>query len=317
MPTTDHTQGGELRRNPVSGKLTIVAPARATRPLDAAGGAGGAPGATPVTATCPLCGGREHLTPPEVDALRPDGSAPDTPGWQARVVPNKYPALAGRHEVIIHSPQHAVELEDLGDDGLAEVLRLWQRRIAAQLEAGAAAATLFVNRGRGAGASLEHPHEQLVATPVVPPALLEELLEFERFRNRYGGCVLCAEMEHAGSRLVFADDVVAWAPHAMRFAGELWLSPAAHEPDVRGTDTRPLARALRRALVAVTATIGDTPLNLWLHTAPADLRGSFHWHIEIAPRRAHLAGFELGTDITVMSADPELEAAALRDALPG
>jgi UDPglucose--hexose-1-phosphate uridylyltransferase len=317
VPGKHQTPGGELRRNPVSGKLTIVAPGRASRPGGAPAGErrSGASAPADGAAPCPFCAGSESLTPPEVDGLRPDGSAPDTPGWRARVVPNKYPALAGRHEVIVHSPQHGVELEDLGEDGLAEVVGLWQRRIAAQFEAGAAAATLFINRGRGSGASLEHPHEQLIATPAVPPALLDELLEFERFRNRYGGCVLCAEMEEAGPRLVFEDDIVAWAPLAMRFAGELWLAPAAHEPDVLGTDARRLARGLRRALGAIDRTVGDAPFNLWLHTAPAELRGSYHWHVEIAPRRAHLAGFELGSDITIVGADPELEAAALREAL--
>ncbi len=231
-------------------------------------------------------------------------------------MPNRYPALTGHHEVIIHSPDHGVELEDLGEDELTQVLRLWQRRVAAQLESGAAAAILIINRGEGSGASLEHPHEQLLATPSVPPLLLDELLEFERYRNRYGGCVLCAEVEKAGARLVFSDEVVAWVPHAMRFAGELWLAPVEHEADVRRSDMRPLARALRRALTATMATIGTAPLNLWLHTAPAELRGSYHWHLEIAPRRSQLAGFELGTDIAIVSADPEVEAAALRAALP-
>jgi UDPglucose--hexose-1-phosphate uridylyltransferase len=315
VSTTDQTQGGELRRNPVSGKLAIVAPARATRPHDAAYGTA-QDGSADATAACPFCAGHEGMTPPEVDALRPQGSAPDTPGWTARVVPNKYQALAGRHEVIVHSPDHAAQLEDLGDEALAAVLGLWQRRIAAHLDTGAAAATLIVNRGAGAGASLAHPHEQLFATPVVPPVLLDELLEFDRHSNRYGGCVLCAEAQAARSRLVFGGEVVAWVPSAMRYNGELWLAPALHEPDVRGADMLPFARALRRALKATAATIGDAPLNMWLHTAPRELRGTFHWHLEIAPRRSQLAGFELGTDIFVMSADPEVVAAAMREALP-
>lgn len=302
--------GGELRRNPVSGKLTIVAPGRAARPRDAEGPRAGQP-----PAACPFCEGNESATPPEVDAVRPSRTAADTPGWQVRVVPNKYPALAGMHEVVIHSPRHDVELEDLDEDALATVLDVWRRRIAAQLDAGAAAAVLIVNRGAGAGASLEHPHEQLFATPVVPPAVLDELLEFERYRNRYGGCVLCTEIERAGERLVTTGDIAAWVPEALRFAGELWVAPVEHQADFREAETRPLAAALRRLLRATTATIGDTPLNLWLHTAPRELRGTFHWHIEIAPRRTQLAGFELGADIALMSTDPVREAAALRDAL--
>ena len=230
-----------------------------------------------------------------MDALRPGGGVPDGPGWTVRVVPNKYPALEGRHEVIVHAPAHTTELEDLADDALGEVLRMWQRRITAQLDAGAVAVTLIGNVGAGSGASLEHPHEQLFATPVVPPLLLEELLEAERYRNRYGACVVCDQLQRAGGRLVLDGEVGAWVPDASRYNGELWLAPAAHEADFRVADPGAVAPALRRALTAVKASIGEAPLNFWLHTAPADLRGPFHWHLEFAPRTATLAGFELGT----------------------
>jgi UDPglucose--hexose-1-phosphate uridylyltransferase len=303
------TPGGELRRNPASGKLSIVAPARASRPADAAGRDATAP-------PCPFCAGNEARTPPEVDALRPPGSAPDGPGWRVRVVPNKYPALVGRHEVIVHSPVHEAELEDLGNAALAEVLGMWQRRIAAQLEGGAAAVTLIGNIGAGSGASLEHPHEQLFATPVVPSLLLDELLEAERYRDRYGACVVCDALERAGGRLVLVGPVGAWVPEASRFNGELWLAPAAHEADFRAADPTAVAPALRRALTAVKSAIRGAPLNFWLHTSPADLRGSFHWHLEFAPRTSTLAGFELGTDIALVTKDPEAAAAEYRAALP-
>jgi UDPglucose--hexose-1-phosphate uridylyltransferase len=300
-----------LRRNPVNGKLTIVAPGRAARPTDLhAAATSGAPG------TCPFCAGNETLTPPEIAAVRPGDVAPDSSGWRIRVVPNKYPALAGMHEVIVHSPDHEAELEDLGDEGLLEVLEVWRGRIAALLDAGAAAATLIVNRGPGAGASLAHPHAQLFGTPVVPPLLLDEILGFERFHNRYGGCVLCAEIDGAGERLVHAGAVVAWVPAATRFPGELWLAPEAHEPDVRRADLRPLAGALRRALLALDAATGGAPLNLWVHTAPAELRGAYHWHVELAPRLSSMAGLELGADIAVVTVDPGSAAAALRAAWP-
>lgn len=301
--------GGELRRNPVGGGLAIVAPARASRPADASGRSAGAP-------PCPFCAGNETLTPPEVDALRPAGGEPDGPGWRIRVVPNKFPALEGRHEVIVHSPAHDAELEDLGDDALAEVLGMWQRRVGAHLESGAAAVTLIGNLGAGSGASLEHPHEQLFATPVVPPVLLDELLEAERYRNRYGTCVVCDQMRAARDRQVLDGPFPAWVPEATRFNGELWLAPAVHEADFRSADTVALAPALRRVLAAVKASIGAAPLNFWLHTAPADLRGPFHWHLEFAPRTSTLAGFELGTGIHVVIKEPEAAAAEYRAALP-
>ena len=111
-------------------------------------------------------------------------------------------------------------------------------------------------------------------------------------------------------------EVAAWVPDASRFNGELWLAPAAHEADFRAADPGALAPALRRALTAVKAALGGAPLNFWLHTAPADLRGPFHWHLEIAPRTATLAGFELGSDIAVVTKDPVAAAAEYRAALP-
>lgn len=302
-------RGGELRRNPVSGKLVIVAPARASRPADAAGRAAGAP-------PCPFCPGNEALTPPEVDALRPGGSAPDGPGWTVRAVPNKYPALEGRHEVIIHSPDHSEELEDLDDARLIEVLGMWRRRIDAHLRSGAAAVTLIGNLGAGSGASLEHPHEQLFATPVVPPLLLDELSAIDRYRNRFGVCAVCEQSETAEERLVLDGCVRAWVPEASRFNGELWLAPEAHEADFRTADLAAAAAALRRALAAVKAAAPEAPLNFWLHTAPAELRGTYHWHLEIAPRTSTLAGFELGTDIAVVIKDPAAAAREYRAALP-
>jgi UDPglucose--hexose-1-phosphate uridylyltransferase len=299
------TPGGELRRNPVSGKLVIVAPARAQRPAGEKRPADAPP-------RCPFCDGHEAMTPPEVDAVRPAGAA----DWTIRVVPNKFPVLEGRHEVIVHSPAHDVELEDLGDERLTEVIEMWQRRVGAQLSSGAAAVTLIGNLGPGSGASLEHPHEQLFATPVVPPLLLDELLELERHRNRYGTCALCDQTEEAGDRLVLDGPVIAWAPEASRFNGELWLAPAGHQADFREADAAGLAPALRRALTAVKAAAAGAPLNFWLHTAPAELTGTFHWHLEIAPRTSTLAGFELGSDIAVVTKDPVAAAAEYRAALP-
>ena len=311
MTMTDPSiEGGALRRNAVSGKLTIVAPARAARPHDDRP----APDAAPDQG-CPFCAGHEAMTPPEVEAVRPGGGPPDSGGWTVRAVPNKYPALAGRHEVILHSPRHEAELEDLSLDELAAAIALFQRRIAAQLEGGAAAATLIVNRGVIAGASLEHPHAQLFATPVVPPALQDELVEFDRYRNRYGACVLCDAMGAAGERLVSGADYVVWTPEAPRFAYEVWLAPAEHAADVRRADPAAFAGALKATLGAVDTVTDRGPLNLWIHTAPADLRGPYHWHVEIAPRRSGIAGFELGTDIGLVSVDPVAAAAALRAAL--
>jgi UDPglucose--hexose-1-phosphate uridylyltransferase len=313
-------QESGLRINRVSGEMAIVAPHREGRPrdMDSAGDAVG-----PAN-ECPFCDGRESETPPEVDAVRPPGSAPDSPGWRMRAFPNRYPALPRRHEVIVHSPEHGAELEDLDDEQLADVLRLWQRRLTAQFDDGAEAALLVANRGPGSGASLTHPHEQLLALPVVPPLLLEEVANFERYRNRYGGCLLCDELTRAGAwlehqaegreRLVFGGDFSAWVPEAPRFTIELWLAPTVHEAAFKHADVAALGPALRRALSALRAVSDGAPTNLWLHTAPARHRGVFHWHFEMAARTSDPASFELGGGISIVSRSPEAAAESLRAA---
>jgi UDPglucose--hexose-1-phosphate uridylyltransferase len=307
--STRNEDGAELRRNMVSGKWTVVAPARASRPSDTGAPDAGAPG------TCPFCPGNETLTPPELDAFRAAGSPANEPGWRVRVVPNKYPAFDCGHEVIVHAPDHEAELEDLDGGQVADVLAMYQRRIAAQYEAGARAVTIVHNRGARAGASLAHPHSQLLATPLLPPLLQDELDNFDRYRNRYGDCLICAELERARdepSRLVIEGPVAVFAPLAPRFGYEIWLTPEAHQTDFREADTGAVAAAVRRSLAALAAAAAGAPLNFWLHTAPPDLHGPFHWHLEIAARLSQPAGFELGTDMSIVAIDPVEAAAALR-----
>jgi len=310
---------GRLRRDPLSGAWTVIAPGRGARPHDASGSA------APAAATdCPFCEGHEGMTPPELDALRPAGGAPDTPGWTVRVVPNLYPVFEGGHEVIVHSPHHDVALSAQPLAEVTDVVTMYQRRIAAHCEAGAAAVTVILNQGRAAGASLFHPHSQVFATPIVPPVLVAELEQFARHELKYGRCLLCDMLDTAldeGSRVVFDEPLAAWAPQASRWPYELRLAPRVHESDVLRTDPRHLAAALKRALGALAAATDDGPLNAWLHVAPCGDRSGgisapFHWHVEIAPRLTTHAGFELGTGIAVNPVDPQDAAARLRSVLP-
>ncbi len=349
---------GGLRRDPVSGAWTVIAPRRGARPHDAAhhdtaaadvttpdaavspAAASQAPvpvapaasdvpsaGATPADATaadCPFCEGHEHLTPPELDALRPAGGAPDTPGWTVRVVPNKFPVFEGGHEVVVHSPRHDRPLHAQPLAEVTAVVAMYQRRIAALCAGGAAAVTVILNHGRAAGASLAHPHSQIFATPIVPPVLVDELTQFARYQVKYGRCLLCdmlVAIIGEGSHVVFDEPLVAWTPDASRWPYELRLAPRAHQTDVLDADPGAVAAAFKRALGAVAAATADAPLNAWLHTVPCgaprgDGEPPFHWHIEIAPRLTTAAGFELGTGISVDPVDPRDAAARLREGLP-
>jgi len=337
---------GRLVRDPLNGAWTVIASRRQARPHDpadsgfpAADRATPGPGGAAAATDCPFCEGHEHLTPPEVDALRPAGSAPDTPGWSVRVVPNKFPVFEGGHEVVVHSPRHDLPLYAQPPAEIADVVAMYQRRVAALCAGGAAAVTVILNHGRAAGASLAHPHSQIFATPIVPPVLVSELEQFARYRVKYDRCLLCDVMRAAadeGSRLVFDGPIVAWAPDASRWPYEVRLAPRAHEADFLRAEPGVVGFALKRVLTAVAGATGDAPLNAWLHTVPcpADAGGGaggagvpiegvsgeaappFHWHIEIAPRLTTLAGFELGTGISIDTVEPREAAARLRAALP-
>ena len=298
---------GDLRRDPLTGAWTIIAPGRRARPHDTDDVDTG-----PV---CPFCEGNEGLTPPEVDAFRARGGQPDTPGWSVRVVPNKFPLLEGAHEVVVHSPRHESALAELPAAAVTEVVAMYQRRIAAHCAGGAAAVTVIVNQGGAAGASLDHPHSQVLATPIVPPVLAAELDEFERYRDEFDRCLLCDLVQSAAEReelLVFDGPIVAWAPEASRFPYELRLAPRLHEPSFVSTGASAAGGALRRALAALAAVTGEVGLNLWLHTAPCAGDRPFHWHVEVAPRLSTLAGFELGTGIGIDLVEPREAAGRLR-----
>ncbi len=287
------TDGGgpadtELRRDPLSGRLVVVAPDRSKRP-----GAFRRP-PPEVTAeeleTCPFCAGREERTPPESLRL-PAGQN----GWQVRVVPNLYPAFAGQ-EVVIHTPRHCHFLADLTGEEIAVVAEAWQARATARngyLHA-------FVNERPEAGASLPHTHSQLVWFDEPPPEVSREL--------RHGSCPVCDPPD--ADQLVIAerDGVVLRAAWAGRMPYELFVAPVEHEPDPWQSNR--LAVALRLAaegLRRLHALEGPCAMNLWLHE-------SGHWHIEIVPRLTILGGVELGAGYFVNPLPPETAAEALRAA---
>jgi UDPglucose--hexose-1-phosphate uridylyltransferase len=302
----------DLRRDPITGLWTVVTPGRTRRP------AAPEPGA-PAPA-CPFCEGNESMTPPEVDALRPDGGGADGPGWTLRVVPNKFPVFPDGHEVVIHSPRHEAALHELSDEAVAATLDAARRRLRTYAAGGAAAGLVAVNQGAGAGASLAHPHAQLFALPIVPAALAAEVDAFAGFAAKGRRCLLCdvvARVREGGDLLVHDGDVVAWTPDASRYPYEVWLAPARHTADFCACQAQTLAAlaaALKRALAAVDEVTGGAPLNWWLHTVPFGAQGPFHWHLELAPRTTALAAFELGTGIAIDVVEPRDAAARLRAA---
>ena len=270
---------------------------------------------------CPFCVGHEAETPPEVWAMRPD-SAPDQPGWQIRVIPNKYPIMAP-HELIIETPHHDADLPDLSLSEAESVLQAYRERMRTiSYEEGVVYPALFKNVGRAAGASRAHLHSQLLGLAFVPPAVEAERAMAATHRDRTGGCLHCDVIDEEiarGDRVIWADDrYLVWSPQAAMAPYECWILPRTHAASFLDSDDDALnafAQVLARSLRALYGVFeGPFAYNYFLHTAP--LHGSseadgVHWHLEILPRLGTPAGLEWGSGVFVNAVPPERAAAQL------
>ena len=328
----------ELRKDPIIGRWVIISTERGKRPHDfvvepevTKGG------------FCPFDEGNEHTTPPEVLAYRDPGTEPNSPGWQLRVVNNKFPALAtegeldragegmfdkmngvGSHEVIIESPDHHLTLATIPVEGFYRVLKAYRDRIVALSEDPRFRYVLiFKNQGRAAGASLEHSHCQLIALPIVPLNVAEELHgahQYYRYKERCVYCDLILQELDDGRRLVAEnDDFVTVCPFAPRFPMEAWILPKRHSPRFEeGTkhEYRNLARAMQDVLRRLGHVLTAPPYNYVIHSSPVNEADYtyYHWHIEIMPKLTQVAGFEWGTGFYINPVPPEDAAAQLRSA---
>ena len=320
----------QLRRNPLTGRWVTIASARASRPQDyvtrllAVEPIGERP--------CPFCPGNEEATPPALETYGPHGD------WLVRVVPNLYPAFdgsvpmavehaspvhahapaSGLHEVLIFAPEHDLSLDQLDDRRMALVMAALRDRIEAHGRNAAVAYTqAIVNYGREAGASLEHPHAQLLGIPFVPGEIDDE---YRGFAEHASGCLLCdvAEREVAADdRTVLVDGrALVIAPWWSGAPYEMLILPRAHEakvPDAHPQDVVAVGAALRDALRRLRHVLGDVAYNIVVHTAPRAARGTYHWHIHLLPRTSTAAGFEQGTGVLINTVAPEDAAAHLRD----
>jgi len=325
----------ELRKDPVVGRWVIISTERARRPTDFQ--------REPVRARgdrCVFCEGNEDKTPPEILAGRGDGAA-NGPGWTYRVVPNKFPALriegdleptgeglfdrmngVGAHEVVIETPNHHGSLATMAVDEVADVLIAFRDRIIdLKKDPRFEYILVFKNHGEAAGASLEHPHSQLIATPIIPIMVTEELEGSGRYWKMKERCVWCdivrQERRERRRVIVEQDGFIAVAPFAPRFPFESWILPVQHHSsfeELEVDEIRHLATLLGEFLRRLASTLNEPPFNFMLHTAPLRETGLeyFHWHLEVIPKLANVAGFEWGTGFFINPMPPETAAAALR-----
>lgn len=335
-----------LRHDPIQKRWVIISSERGKRPMDFA--------ATPekfkgdTRRYCPFCPGREDATPKEI--YRVSGKYPED--WQVRVVPNKFPALGiegeldrradgaydrmngiGAHEVIIETRDHDLGLSDLSADQIYNVIRTYRERILdLKQDTRFRYILVFKNHGAAAGASLSHSHTQVMATPVSPRTVAEELKSAREHFFLKERCIFCdiLAMElDSGSRIVkLDDDFVTYCPYASRFPFEMHVYPRKHSHDFSATGDAKLmtlAYHLKEILGRMNSALGRPAYNFLIHTCPCTdgrtrrpnywdtIELDWHWHIEILPRITKVAGFEWGTGFYINPTPPEEAAKFLRD----
>ena len=321
----------QLRLDPLTGRWVAINAERRQRPNEFT--ARSLVVETDSGRPCPFCPGRAEAEPPMLVTPGPDGS------WRVLVVPNLYPAFEGRdpmivehlgpiftqadasgcHEVLVVHPDHEASWADLSDDQATMVMSA----IAARAEAHAGMSELrysqaIVNYGREAGASLVHPHGQLLGLPFVPGEILAEQAGFDRFS---GACLLCTTIEaelDAGSRIVYSDDnVVVICPYWSGTPFEMLAIPRCHGAHLHAADTADLASVgigLKHGLSSLKSALGDVAYNIVFHSAPYRSQGVFHWHAHVYPKVTTRAGFELGTGVLINVMPPEEAASILAGA---
>lgn len=316
----------------MTGRWVVIAGERAQRPSDFL------PRRLPVEddplRPCPFCPGHDANLSPVIERLGPDGS------WDVRVVPNLYPAFSGSdpmvvshlgpvftqapasgvHDVIVLSPDHNVSWADLPPEHSALIMSAVRDRMLEHSEqAGLRYSQAVVNSGREAGASIEHPHGQLLSMPFIPGEAANELAGFARFQ---GNCLLCAVMEaeiEVGHRVIYADDrVTMLCPFWSGTPYEMLLLPRSHEihlHDATDDDLAAIGRSVQLALASLRNRLGDVAYNLMFHSAPFRTKANFHWHVHVVPKISTRGGFEMGSGVLINVVPPERAADDLRTEL--
>ncbi len=329
----------ELRRDPVLGRWIIIAQERGKRPSDFI-----IAESPTVGGFCPLCPGNEKTTPKEVQAYGRESEIPDSPGWQVRVVPNKYPALViegelsreaeglydkmngiGAHEVIVESPHHDHAFSEQSPEEMAVVLGAFRDRIRdLEQDDRFRFVLVFKNFGKAAGASLEHSHSQLVALPVLPRKIESELtgaLAYYKYKERCIYCDIIQQELKQDVRVVCKNEsYISITPFAPRTPFEMWILPVKHSSayhEQSEEEIFDLAEILSESLRRLNACIPNVPYNFVLHTQPlrSQPMNHYHWHFEIVPKLTSIAGFEWGSGFYINPLPPEEAATYLRESL--
>jgi len=326
----------QLRKDPVVNRWVIIDPDREEREAIFRSEAL----IPPHGGVCPFCPGNEGQTPKEIFALGQPGRRPNGAGWWVRVVPDKHPILkiegeldrepegmfdfmspVGAHEIVVETPQHSVEWPDLDDAQLEGILRTYRWR-SLDLRNDRRFRQVMVVKNHGDSVSrYEHPHSHVIAFPIVPRGIDEEIqgcLEFYRRKERCIYCDILREEREMRRRVIVASKYFcALAPFASRFPFESWIIPMRHSCDfgeIRSEEISDLARVLKVMLGRMLEFLPRLSCSLIMHTSPLNnfRREEYHWHLELIPKLLKAAGFEWGTGFFVNPIPPEEAAASLR-----
>ncbi|MCC7430933.1 galactose-1-phosphate uridylyltransferase [bacterium] len=336
----------ELRKDPFSDGWIIVSPERSKKPTDF------------IQKTqelqnsgkkCPFCPGNEDETSVEIRSVgRPQNGSKSE--WDLRVVANRFPALkienslvlknlnrvhnqiggVGAHEVIIESTKHDGELWSFSDEERYKILEVYRERVEdLYRDKRFVYVQIFRNFGEIAGASLVHPHSQLIAVPTIPKRAMEEIKASKHFWETYNNCLFCEkiyENKKINERIICeTKNFIALEPFASRFPFETWVLPKNHSSnfsEIKSKDLAELSKILGETLTMLKNALNNPPYNLVIHTSPNSLHTKyenienfFHWHIEIIPRLSSIAGFEWGTGFYINPVSPEEAAKFLLNSL--
>lgn len=347
--------GNQIRKDPITGRRVLVETEKPLKPDDYL-----VDRHVKSSAQCPFCPGNEPLTPHEIAAYGRPNPKVDAPGWKVRVVPNRFPAVTpdanhvilsrskigeestavdpsaasrpqddvfqsmpafGRHEVIVDHPDHKIEMADLEPAHIEIIVQAFRDRIREyEKDPRLKYALVFKNYGPRAGASLEHPHTQIVALPVIPSRADDEFQGSEGYFKKNKRCIFCDILQkerEAGTRITAQNDsFLAFSPFAARFPFELMILPTAHGSrfqDLSQKEVRDFAALLKTTLFKLKTTLKDPSYNLIVHSLPLGLPASpsFHWHVEIIPKLTRIAAFEWGTGFYVNPTSPEAASRSL------
>ena len=328
----------ELRKDPIIGRWVIISVERGKRPSDFSTRTPRKKGGF-----CPFCHGNEYTTPAEIMAFRPESSQPNASDWTLRVVPNKFPALqvegilervgegvydmmsgVGAHEVVIESPVHEETMSTMPLKSVENVLWAFHHRMGdLKKDNRLKYVLIFKNEGEVAGATLEHTHSQLIAMPIVPSLVKEEMEGARGYYNYKERCIYCdivrQELE-TGARVIWENkNFLALSPYAPRVPFETWILPKQHESHFDYAyegKYAGLAEILQQSLRRIDKTLDSPPYNFVIHSSPFtnEVNDYYHWHIEIMPKLTKLAGFEWGSGFHINPTPPEESAKFLRDA---